>query len=213
MDAAQTGNVDIDTKATLIMVGGFAGSGKTHWADILLRQLLAAGKGACVFDKDTVERPLLEVGLEAVTGSKNDRESDTYMKLFRPAEYVGLLAAAMNNLVLGVNVVVSAPFTQEVINKEWLAKLAKDSQLFDFSVQWVWITCSEEVALTRLKARGAARDSWKLRHWDTYLKSLPWAYGSNPNWLVDGITVENNGYMPSVRDCKLPKELSQLLGL
>src|SRR5438094_277632 len=74
---------------SLVLVGGFAGSGKTEFG-----QLLAAITGWALLDKDALTRPLTENLLLALGADPNDRETDLYKQRVRPLEYLCLLNAA-----------------------------------------------------------------------------------------------------------------------
>src|SRR4051812_22582180 len=66
----------------LILIGGYAGSGKSELGRIIARET-----GWPMIDKDTITRPVVEAMLEAIGHSANDRESEEYMTLVRPREY------------------------------------------------------------------------------------------------------------------------------
>lgn len=182
------------SRPVLVLVGGFAGSGKTHYADIVMRELLERDRSACLLDKDTVERPLLEVGLSEAMSHKDDRESTLYLAKFRPAEYAGLIAGALNNLVLGSDVVISAPFIAEFGSKEWIEEIQDNAINLDFDIHWIWVTCSSASAFSRLVTRGAPRDTWKLANWDLYLSQLPWGYDETPD-LKGVVRIDNELYI------------------
>jgi len=199
------------TSPTLFLIGGFAGSGKTHFGDILIRHLVQQKKPACLLDKDTIERPLLEVGLSVLSGNPNDRESELYLNTFRGPEYAGVFAGATNNLILGVNTVITAPFLMEFGDQKWIANVEQEMGMLDVTVVWIWLRCSEDLAIQRLKARAAARDVWKLNHWSDYLSFLPWGYNDYPKWATKGIIVENDDKIIDPFDHQLPEELMLLL--
>jgi len=191
----------------LFLVGGYAGSGKTHFGDMLICHLLKAGRKACLLDKDTIERPILEAGLRSLSGNPDDRESELYMSVFRGPEYEGMLAGAINNLVLGVDVVLTAPFIKEFVSRDWSTYVESEAVKLDFSICWLWVTCSEDVAVVRLKERGASRDKWKLANWSAYLASLPSPYNVAPSWSVRGTVIQNTGNTSDLFDYSLPSGL------
>jgi hypothetical protein len=84
------------TQPQLLLIGGYAGSGKTELGRILARQT-----GWPILDKDTLTRPILEGALEILGLSPNDRESDRYHSLLRPLEYRFLMAAVRENIDCG----------------------------------------------------------------------------------------------------------------
>jgi hypothetical protein len=44
----------------------------------------------------------------------------------------------------------------------------------------IWVDADVEAMYTYLQARDAARDSWKLNHWDDYLESID--LNLRPRW-------------------------------
>jgi DNA-binding transcriptional MocR family regulator len=70
----------------VVMIGGYAGSGKTELGRILARETKWP-----ILDKDTLTRFVVEAALEMQGLSRNDRESEVYLKNFRPSEYDSLL--------------------------------------------------------------------------------------------------------------------------
>lgn len=188
----------------LFLVGGYAGSGKTHFGDMLMCHLLTSGRHACLLDKDTIECPILEAGLRSISGNPDDRESELYMSVFRGPEYEGLMAGALNNLILGVDVVLTAPFIKEFVNKDWIKCMEIEASKLDFTICWVWVTCSEEVAKQRLGSRNIARDRWKLANWEAYTLSLPCAYNVSPNWSVKGTVIHTDAGMSDLFNYVIP---------
>ena len=79
-DAARPNRATGET--SLVLVGGFAGSGKTEFG-----QLLAAVTGWALLDKDALTRPLTESLLLALGADPNDRQTDLYKQRVRPLEY------------------------------------------------------------------------------------------------------------------------------
>lgn len=64
---------------TLILVAGYAGSGKSEAG-----KLLAAATGWAMLDKDTISRPMTERLLTALGGDPDDRHSSSYLEQVRP---------------------------------------------------------------------------------------------------------------------------------
>lgn len=65
---------------TILVIGGYAGSGKTELGRIIARQT-----GWPVFDKDNATRPVVEMALQELGSSPDDRESELYLTKVRPA--------------------------------------------------------------------------------------------------------------------------------
>ncbi|MGB3685334.1 MAG: GntR family transcriptional regulator [Ornithinimicrobium sp.] len=151
----------------LIIVGGYAGCGKTEFGRILAR-----ATGWAILDKDTATRPVVEMALQVLDRPTHDRESPTYVERIRPREYEGLMAAATENIECGVSVITTAPFLGELPDPVWMARTRAQFERHGATVRAVWINCDLESMHTYLRQRGAARDSIKLDHWQTYSESL-----------------------------------------
>jgi predicted kinase len=148
----------------VVLIGGYAGSGKTE-----LGRILVKSTGWAMLDKDTITRPVVESALEMLGQSPDDREGDTYLNVVRPAEYTALTAVMTENIELGTSVVVTAPFLREFTSRTWLDRTIAHCQSKGAEVTIVWIRCDADSMRTYLRHRGAARDQWKLAHWDEYL--------------------------------------------
>jgi DNA-binding transcriptional regulator YhcF (GntR family) len=151
----------------LLLVGGYAGSGKTE-----LGRMIARLTGWAMLDKDTTTRPVAEAALEKLGIPPSDREGDFYVNVVRPAEYEALLNAVTENLQCGVSVVATAPFVKELKDRAWLDRLDAQCRALPADLTVIWVTCDGESMRSYLKHRGAARDSWKLSHWDEYLAGI-----------------------------------------
>jgi predicted kinase len=150
-----------------VLIGGFAGSGKTE-----LGRILARLTGWTMIDKDTITRPIVEFALEALGQPTYDRESDLYHSQIRPREYETLMATAHENTSCGAGAIVTAPFLKEFTDASWLER---EQSLFadeDATLTLVWVHCDPETMRTYLRRRGAARDTVKLSDWPAYLDSI-----------------------------------------
>jgi transcriptional regulator with XRE-family HTH domain/predicted kinase len=167
LDAAAARPVRATGDTSLVLIGGFAGSGKTEFG-----QLLAAITGWALLDKDALTRPLTESLLLALGADPNDRETDLYKQRVRPLEYRCLLNAAFDNLDNRVSTVLTAPFLKEMPDLSWLRRIAHRCTAERIDVAVVWVQCDIDSMYAYLQGRGAARDGWKLTHWDDYLRSI-----------------------------------------
>lgn len=155
------------TKPQAILIGGYAGSGKSELARILARET-----GWPILDKDTLTRPLVERALEALGQSPNDRESPVYLSEVRPREYEALAAGALENLQCGSSVIVTAPFLREFADTAWLHRTIGDYDAFNATTTIVWVYCDPKSMHTYLRRRGAARDGAKLADWEQYVTGI-----------------------------------------
>lgn len=155
------------TTTNVILIGGYAGSGKTELGRILARQI-----GWAILDKDTTTRPVVEAALESLGESPNDRESELYLSVIRPAEYDALIAGLIENVQCGNSMIVTAPFIRELADAAWCERLSANLASLDAELHVVWVACDAETMRTYIKHRGAARDAAKLAAWSEYLASI-----------------------------------------
>lgn len=165
----------------LVLVGGFAGSGKTEFG-----RFLSSVTGWAHLDKDALTRPLVESLLTSLDADPHDRQTPLYKEHVRPVEYRCLLTAAFNNLEGGVSTVLTAPFLGELPNPSWLRCVNRRYARLGVDVAMIWVDADVETMYAYLQARDAARDTWKLNHWDDYLGSIDLALRPRcPHFLVD----------------------------
>jgi predicted kinase len=151
----------------LVLVAGFAGSGKTEFA-----KFLSSVTGWALLDKDVLTRPLVESMLTALKGDPNDRHSETYHTHVRPVEYRCLANATFANIDNGISTVVTAPFLAEVVDPQWMRRLMHRCATASTHLEIVWVGADPETMHTYLQKRDAARDTWKLNHWGDYLAQI-----------------------------------------
>jgi DNA-binding transcriptional regulator YhcF (GntR family) len=154
-------------RPNVVMIGGYAGSGKTELGRILTRET-----GWPMLDKDSLTRPVVEAALELLGQSPNDRESDLYLTQIRPREYEALTAAASENVECGNSAIVTAPFIREFTDQAWIAKTEANYAAMNAVTTFVWVYCDAASMHTYIRRRGAARDSAKLTDWPNYLASI-----------------------------------------
>ena len=166
---------------SVTLVGGYAGSGKSEFA-----RFLSAVTGWTILDKDTLTRALVEQLLLAHGGDPNDRQTQLYLEKVRPYEYRCMLDAAMENLKAGVSTVLTAPFLKELTDPNWVVRFKNRCKTYNASFFVVWVRSDVESMYDYISYRGAARDAWKLAHWDEYAASInPALRPDFPHYLVD----------------------------
>jgi DNA-binding transcriptional regulator YhcF (GntR family)/predicted kinase len=151
----------------VLVIGGYAGSGKTELGRVLARRTHWA-----MLDKDTTTRPVVEAALENLGVPPSDRESDVYLNVIRPSEYEALLAAMTENVSCGSSAIVTAPFIRELSDRAWCERLAASVASMKAELHVIWLRCDESTMKSYIKQRGAARDSSKLANWDSYIASI-----------------------------------------
>jgi predicted kinase len=133
------------------VVAGGAGVGKST-----LGRALAARTGAVLLDLDTVTNGLLN-GLFPATGLPGHWNDDRYRTWVRPARYAALLDVASEQAGLGRDVVLTAPFSAELVDgPEW--ETLRDT-LESALLLVVWLHAPEDVVSRRVRERGELRDS------------------------------------------------------
>ncbi|MEV6073414.1 GntR family transcriptional regulator [Nocardia sp. NPDC052001] len=171
------------SRPRVVFVGGYAGSGKTEFGRVLARE-----SGWPILDKDTLTRAVVDAALVEFGSTIADRESDTYLKVVRPAEYQCLEATVMENLRCGVSSIATAPYLRELTSSAWLERTAAAVAGVGADMSVIWIRCSSASMRSYIERRGAARDTWKLGHWDEYLGNVDLEF--TPPW--PHVIVNNN---------------------
>jgi predicted kinase len=141
----------------LILVMGVAGAGKSRVASEILRRVSAV---------------YLDNNFIADAFYPNTRNGPLYTKL-RSGFYKALYTIAEENLQIGNSVVLDVPHVKEMQSSEWrdfIKGLARRSMARLIIIRCF---CREETLQARLRARGEARDRWKLKHWQTFLRMQP----------------------------------------
>lgn len=155
------------TTPHLLLIGGYAGSGKTEFG-----RTLARATSWPILDKDTTTRPVVERALEVLGQPAHDRESDIYNNVIRPREYEALMATAAENVACGVSVITTAPFLREFTDSAWIDRTRAQFETYGAKVTLVWMRSDHETMHAYLRHRGAARDATKLATWPTYLRQV-----------------------------------------
>lgn len=164
-----------------VMIGGYAGSGKTELGRIITRRT-----GWAIIDKDTTTRPVVEAALEELGLSPHDRESDTYFEKIRPAEYEALVSTMLENIECGASVVVTAPFIRELRDTAWCDRVSARVSEAGADLHVAWVRCDANSMQSYIRRRGAARDSAKLAEWAHYLEGVDLAYAPDlPHTIID----------------------------
>ncbi|WP_299538376.1 AAA family ATPase [uncultured Streptomyces sp.] len=152
---------------TLVLVAGYAGSGKSEAG-----KLLASATGWALLDKDTISRPMTERLLIALGGDPDDRHSPSYLEHARPLEYECLMKAVWENVECGTSVVAVAPFLTESSDPRWAARVSRRCVRSGARMATIWVDSDLESMRDRLISRNASRDTWKLTHWHAYTAGL-----------------------------------------
>ncbi|MDF5757636.1 AAA family ATPase [Spongiactinospora sp. TRM90649] len=166
----------------LVLVGGYAGSGKTEFS-----RFLSDITGWAFLDKDSLTRSIVERLLVSLGGDPNDRHTELYLREVRPLEYRCLMETAWDNLGVGTSTILSAPFIAEMNDEAWFARLENRCAAKGIDVAAIWVRCDPESMREYIEFRAAARDGWKLENWPAYVGALS-VDGSPP---TAHLTVDN----------------------
>lgn len=133
----------------LFVVAGPAASGKSEFAKALSQRL------SCTWiDSDDNLEELISENKELI--AKEGMEA--FLSQIREDRYADLISKALNILGTGKTVVISAPFTAEVLSQaKWDEQFQKVKQK-GFSPILYWISTPSNLRIERIKARAAKRD-------------------------------------------------------
>ncbi|MBQ4121457.1 MAG: AAA family ATPase, partial [Clostridia bacterium] len=146
----------------LILVTSPPASGKTYVSKKLAERL----DHVVYLDKDTLI-PLSKKVFEAA-GKEYNRSSDFFEKYIRDAEYEAIVAIAMEALDYADMVLINAPFTKEVRNRDYMENLQQTLKSKNACLSVIWVKTDIDVVKQRMEERNSDRDKWKLENWDEY---------------------------------------------
>jgi predicted kinase len=164
-----------------IVVCGVPGSGKTTFARGLARRLRWA-----LLDLDTLTNPLFEyAGGEFLVDVPT--AEPTVRATVNDVRYTCWFDTARENLALGINVILVAPFTSERTFPAAWARLTERLAVPDHSVHLAWLDTPPAEVVKRMRLRGAARDIEKLKESHRFLTPDVTAPPGVVHTRVDGL--------------------------
>ena len=83
---------------------------------------------------------------------------------------LGLEALDYDDIVL-----INAPFTREVHDEAFLERFRTRLAQKDARLEIIWVVTRPEICHERMIARNSDRDTWKLSHWEEYIKTVDFA--------------------------------------
>ncbi|BBF44805.1 phosphate starvation-inducible protein PhoH, predicted ATPase [Lachnospiraceae bacterium KM106-2] len=165
----------------LILVTSPPACGKTF-----VTKSLAKALPNCVYlDKDTLI--VLSKQIFVVANQEYNRSSDFFEENIRNYEYDCTMELAFEALDYNDTVLINAPFTREIRDKEYIASLREKLAQKDAELVVVWVSTDKEVCHQRMIKRNSDRDTWKLEHWDEYMAKQNF---NQPD--IEGLVVFNN---------------------
>ncbi len=150
----------------MIFVTSPPACGKTK----LSKRLATEIKHIVYLDKDTLIP--LSKQIFAVADEPYNRSSEFFQKQVRDYEYDVIMDLAFEALKYENLVMVNAPFTQEIRDDEYIAKLREKLKDYGAKLTVIWIVTDPEVCHQRMIKRNSDRDVWKLEHWDEYISKV-----------------------------------------
>ncbi len=149
----------------LVLVTSPPACGKTF-----VTKKLAKAMPNCVYlDKDTLI--ILSKQIFKVANQEYNRSSEFFEAEIRNPEYDCVMQFAMEALEYNDTVFINAPYTREVRTPGYMENLRqKLLKTEGAELVVVWVQCDVEVCRQRMIARNSDRDTWKLEHWDEYIK-------------------------------------------
>ena len=150
----------------MIFVTSPPACGKTK----LSKRLATEIKHIVYLDKDTLIP--LSKQIFAVADEPYNRSSEFFQKQVRDYEYDVIMDLAFEALKYENLVMVNAPFTQEIRDDEYIAKLREKLKDYGAKLTVIWIVTDPEVCHQRMIKRNSDRDVWKLEHWYEYISKV-----------------------------------------
>lgn len=166
----------------LLLVTSPPACGKTR----LSRRIATELYGSVYLDKDSLIP--LSKRIFSVARKPYNRSSEFFKREIRDYEYEAILDIASEALKYNDTVILNAPFTSELRDEEYMARLRKKINYAGAKLVIIWIESDEETCFHNMKRRNSDRDRWKLSHWSDYIKNVNF---SAPENLADALLCYN----------------------
>ena len=140
--------------------------GKTRLAKRLATQL----NNVVYLDKDTLIP--LSKQIFKVAGKPYNRSSKFFQKNVRDYEYNAIIDLGMDAIKYADCVIINAPFTKEVRDDAFIEDFKNRLAKVDARLLVIWIDSTPELCKYRMVKRRSDRDTWKIEHWDEYVKTV-----------------------------------------
>ena len=120
--------------------------------------------------------------------------------LIRDYEYDAIMEVAYEALEYNDTVFINAPFTREVRQPEYMENLRQQLLKRGAELVVVWVKCDVEVCRQRMIQRDSDRDTWKLEHWDEYVKKLDFSIPQGIKNLFEFDNSSDNSFKESLKN-------------
>ena len=150
----------------MILVTSPPACGKTYIAKQLAKNL----KHVVYLDKDTLIPLSNRVFIAA--GQEINRSSKFFEENIRDYEYEAIVDIGVEALEYDDIVLINAPFTKEVHNEAVLERFRTKLAQKQAKLVVIWVITDPQVCHERMIHRGSIRDTWKLSHWNEYIKTV-----------------------------------------
>ena len=180
----------------LILVTSPPACGKTF----VSKQISKALNHVVYLDKDTL------IGLSkqifVVANEEYNRSSDFFEEHIRNYEYDVIVDLALEALDYDSKVLINAPFTREIRDKEYMRSLKAKLKEKGAELVIIWVETDIEVCHQRMISRNSDRDTWKLENWDEYISGCNFERPEEINdpTCVDDILIFKNSSEQEFKD-------------
>ncbi len=121
-------------------------------------------------DKDTLI--VLSKQIFKVAKEPYNRSSEFFEENIRNYEYMAIVDLALEALTYEDNVLINAPFTREIRDAEYMQNLKELVRAKGAKLIVIWVETLPEICKQRMIERASDRDSWKIAHWEEYIKGV-----------------------------------------
>lgn len=193
----------------MILVSSPPACGKTFISKQLAKNL----RHVVYLDKDTLIP--LSKQIFRVAKKPYDRSSDFFEENIRDYEYDVILDLGFEALEYDDTVLINAPFTREIRNADYIAKLREKLRSLGAKLTIIWVVTTPEVCRERMQRRNSDRDVYKITHWNEYIRNVDFSIPHNlddPDVKDDLLLFYNSSeaeYLKSMHDVLLVLEGEQ----
>ena len=150
----------------LILVTSPPACGKTF----ISKQVAKALPNCVYLDKDTLIT--LSKQIFTVANQPYNRSSQFFEDNIRDYEYDCVVDLALEALDYEDKVLINA---REIRDMAYIENLEKKLAEKNATLVVVWVETSPEIVHKRMIERNSDRDTWKLEHWDEYVKTIDYS--------------------------------------